>query len=103
MKKNMKKAKWIMADGKILEVAPANNTYFELEELQTFVGGYIEFIYPPAVTHAVMVVNEEGKLRGLPHNDLATRMWQQFAHPESERMNDPVVGNVLLCHRSQLR
>ena len=50
-----------------------------------------------------MIVNEEGKIHGLPCNEIATQMWQQFASPASERMRDFVVGNVLLCHRSQMR
>ena len=99
----MNKAKLITADGKITEVTPKNGEYFKLDELQAFVGGYIEVLHPPSKTGAMLIVNEEGKLRGLPHNEIATQMWQQFAHPESERMDDPVVGNVLLCHRSQMR
>lgn len=103
MKNFMNKAKLITADGKIIEVTPKNGTDFQIEELNAFVGGYIEVIYPKSRMGALMIVNEEGKLRGLPHNELATRMWQEGAQAGSPRMDDPVVGNVLLCHRSQLR
>jgi hypothetical protein len=48
-----------------------------LEQLQAAVGGYIETI---ALTPGlVMVINEEGKVYGLPANDTATRLTQHYA------------------------
>jgi hypothetical protein len=44
-----------------------------LESLQSYVGGYIELVPIPLNTR-VMVVNEEGLLRGLPFNRLASYM-----------------------------
>ena len=38
----------------------------ELEPLQALVGGYIEIV--PISDKIVMIVNEEGKLMGLPYN-----------------------------------
>lgn len=37
-----------------------------LENLQRFVGGYIETVTP--FTNLVIICNEEGRLRGLPYN-----------------------------------
>jgi hypothetical protein len=95
-------AKLIQPNGFILPVEPRNGRAFTLEELQSFVGGYVEVITPPSRNGAIMAVNEEGKFRGLALNTVATRIWQQFAGPGSPRMSDPVVGTVLLCHDSQI-
>jgi len=95
-------AKHITADGKCTPVVPAKGGVFSYEELSKFVGGYIEIVEPPSKTGAIIVCNEEGKINGLPLNKLATEMWQEHAEPGSPRMSDPVVGNVLLCHTSQV-
>jgi Domain of unknown function (DUF3846) len=96
-------AKIIEPNGHVYAVKPANGTDFSLEELQGFVGGYIQVIEPPSRCGAVLVVNEEGKFQGLPVNRLATAMWQEGADPHSERMTDHVVGRALLCHTSQIQ
>ncbi len=96
-------AKWIKANGECISVYPKNGKDFNLEEMQKFVGGYIQIIRPPSETGAILVCNDEGKLQGLPINVAATTMWQEFADITSERMSDPVVGDVLLCHRSQIK
>ena len=93
----------ITPDSIITPVTPRNGTDFQLEELKEFVGGYIEVIHPPDMSGIIMVVNEEGKLNGLAHNEIATRMWQKGAEAGSQRMADPVVGTVLLCHTSQIK
>ncbi len=95
-------AKIIRANGQVLGVKPANGRSFSLDEMQTIVGGYVEVIYPESRTGAIMVVNEEGKLIGLPRNLMATRIWQDQADPGSQRMADHVCGDVLLCHRTQI-
>ena len=48
-------------DGQPEEVKPRSGDVFELDELQTIVGGYIEIVR----THSnkAMVINEEGKLK----------------------------------------
>ena len=72
---------------------PKNGTDFTLEELRAFVGGYIELLYPPSQVGAALVVNEEGRLRGLPLNKVASAA---YGH-------DFIVGDALLCHPSQIR
>lgn len=76
-------------DGKQQIVEPSNGTDFSLEELQGFVGGYIEIV--KVGNNRVMVVNEEGKLYRLPLNERATEIIQKAGH------NDYVVGDALVC------
>ena len=66
---------------------------FTLEELREFVGGYVELLCPPSNAGAVLMVNEEGRLRDLPFNEIASAVFGQ----------DFIVGDVLLCHKSQIR
>jgi hypothetical protein len=71
------------------EVKPENGKYFTLKELQTIVGGYIECL---SLDNAMtMVVNEEGKLDGLPCNGLAT----EIAY--NSGFFDIIVGSALVC------
>ena len=57
-----------------------------LENLQKTVEGYIEAVtvtYSPDGDPIVMLCNEEGKLRGLPHN--------------FDLFGDEIVGTIILC------
>ncbi len=51
-------------------VAPAGETY-TLEEMQSLVGGYVEVVMLWGGSH-YMLVNEDGALKGLPVNRLAS-------------------------------
>jgi hypothetical protein len=53
-------------DGRITPIAPKNGTEYTLEELQGFVGGYIELV--PMSKGRYAVVNEEGMYLGLGVN-----------------------------------
>ena len=65
-------------DGTHNEVIPANGEYFTLEEMQGYVGGYIEFALVRGDNDTLgMVVNEEGMLLGLPLNEIASILSQQ--------------------------
>ncbi|MBI4339657.1 MAG: DUF3846 domain-containing protein [Chloroflexi bacterium] len=77
------------ADGSVLDYPPARKQY-TLKELQAAVGGSIEIAYPPD-KRFLIVVNEEGKLEGLPLNRLATELYG--ADPNW----DYVVGDALVC------
>lgn len=57
-----------------------------LKEMQKIVGGFIEPVkLPPGNGHKKMVVNEEGRLQGLPVNQKASRIAGQR-----------IVGDVLV-------
>lgn len=60
----------VKVDGSAERVEPKNRTSFSLEELQGYVGGNIQIITPKAGER--MVINEEGKLMGLPINKQIT-------------------------------
>lgn len=89
-------AKLIKSNGEVSEVCPKNGTDFQLDELQGFVGGLIEIVYPMtgAPKGTILVVNEEGKLINLPVNGVASAMMG---------FTDAIVGDVLLCESSQVR
>ena len=84
-------AQIIKADGTKIDVTPKNGTDFQLSELQEVVGGYIEIV--ETIDKQIMVVNEEGKLIGLPFNEEATRLVRY----------DVIVGDVLVCASSQVK
>lgn len=72
------------------------NGKFSLEELQGFVGGYIECVSLP--DGKLMIMNEEGKLEGLPYNEKATG----FGILAGINYNDYVCGDVLICSPNEL-
>jgi hypothetical protein len=60
------------------------------EDLVNCVGGYIEGVY---LDGATAYVNEEGKLQGLPKNDVAT----ELAHAHNAIYGDDwIAGNMLI-------
>ena len=89
----------IKPDGwyRLLHCYPGDS--LELKELQALVGGYIETV--PTVladnwtreedVGVIMLVNEEGKLMGLPPNRAATVMIQS--------LSDIIVGTAVLMGR----
>lgn len=84
----------IKADGTITEVQPQNGTDFKLKELQQFVGGRIELVR--TTDDRLMVINEEGKLLGLPLNKKATWL---YIH----RQHDSIMGDVLVCESHEVK
>ncbi len=87
-------AQHILTTGEIQEITPQNGAFFKLYELNEFVGGYIELVY--LSDNRLMVVNEEGKIMGLPVNIKATR------EVVMSGINDVIVGDVLICDDSQI-
>ena len=90
-------AKILKSSVEIVEIKPKNGRHFTLEELQGVVGGYIEIVRLSG--NQFMVVNEEGKLMGLPFNSLATNALR-LAYPQSD---DIIVGDVLLCMDNEIK
>ena len=58
-------------DGSRRLVQPAQPPTFTLQELQHLVGGDIECVFLSG--SEILVINEEGKLQGLPYNRSATQ------------------------------
>jgi hypothetical protein len=86
----------IRTDGSEEKVFPVGGAPFQLAKLQELVGGYIEM--PELPDGRTMIVNETGKLDGLPKNEKATAIWQKaFPIEKYPNNNDQlVVGDVLL-------
>lgn len=78
-------------DGKAIEIEPKNGNDFQLEELKSVVGGFIEIVH--LRDGRLMVVNEEGRLIGLRYNRMATLL---YGH-------DIIVGDVLVCEKKQIK
>ena len=67
-------------------------TWQRLEQYQKIVGGYIEYTY---LRKGVLVINEEGKLHGLPFNQQATEIYNN--------PNDHIVGDAVLLSVEELQ
>jgi hypothetical protein len=94
-------AMWIRAFGdQFTEVEPTDGAAFTLPELQDFVGGYIEIVRGPHFTNGqtFIVLNEDGKGKGLPRNGFATYLY----HLSGGSFDDWIVGDVLVCSRAEL-
>jgi hypothetical protein len=81
----------IKVDGTITELQPEGKT-FGLKEMQNAVGGMIE-IYPMPKHKSrdikrIMVMNENGRIHGLPKNVIASAAFGPTGH---------IVGDVLIC------
>lgn len=61
-----------------------------LTDRQSAVGGYIEYVY--LRDGGALIVNEEGRVHGLPHNSLASDLAQKI-----------IVGNVILLSQKELK
>lgn len=115
-------AKVINVDGMIQEVSPANGKSFTLEELQHYVGGYVQVLPMPGTGQSIMVVDEEGKIKHKRMNSIATKLWRDGIDSSgsggvrlSEFLGTPatvidmraagmdyIAGQVLLCHTDQI-
>jgi hypothetical protein len=79
------KAIAISTEGGITELVDVG-----LETLQTAVGGYIEAV---TLSHrATLWLNEEGKLKKLPHNPYAQQLWDNVYGAKT----DYIVGDVVV-------
>jgi hypothetical protein len=92
----MEKAKLYTTDNEVTDIVPADSKQFTLKELQDFVKGYIEIAY--LSDDMIFVCNEEGKLKDLPENDIATAIWMGNFGPA-----DVIVGDVAIIHKSLMQ
>ena len=74
-----------------------------LEQAQKFVGGYVEGITFPNGDY--LIINEEGKLMGLPINEQATKLWKDTFDNDNyvTGRNDFVVGPAILIKKAALK
>jgi hypothetical protein len=84
----------IQPDGTESKVLPTDGRSFTLEEMQAFVGGYIEMLF---IGESIYVINEDGKQLGLPHNPAATCLVLRHL-----RQYDYLCGPVLVCADSEV-
>lgn len=87
----------IKADGGIKSEKPYQSGKFTLEEMQTAVNGLVEMIWLDR-HKAYMLVNEEGKLLGLPFNSMATVLYEE----QFGENTDIIVGDVLIVQKDQM-
>tara|TARA_R110001632_G_C11210121_1_gene404256 strand:- start:47 stop:382 length:336 start_codon:yes stop_codon:yes gene_type:complete len=79
-----------------VEVMPQNKNFFQLEELQKIVGGYIQIIYlkkhlDSNGTPLALICNENGKYEDLLTNYHATLIWEA-----NYGASDVMVGDILI-------
>ena len=74
-----------------------------LEQAQEFVGGYVEGITFPNGDY--LIINEEGKLIGLPLNPEATALWRATFDNDNyiTGRKDFVVGPAILIKKKALK
>ena len=74
-----------------------------LESAQKFVGGYVEGITFPNGDY--LIINEEGKLKGLPVNEDATNLWRSTFTEDKYAFgfDDFVVGPAILIKANALK
>jgi hypothetical protein len=75
----------------------------DLKAAQEFVGGYVEGIAFPNGDY--LIINEEGKLIGLPINEQATKLWKETFDNDNyiTGRDDFVVGNAILIKKQALK
>lgn len=67
----------INTDGTKTPITPDGKS-FSLKQLQSMVGGYIERIRLPGDHKHIFLVNEEGVLKNMPENEVASEMAGQY-------------------------
>ena len=75
----------------------------DLKAAQKFVGGYVEGITFPNGDY--LIINEEGKLIGLPLNEQASKLWKDTFDNDNyvTGRKDFVVGNAILIKKDALK
>lgn len=79
--------------GEKVTISPKDGRRFSLEELQLYVGGYVELIRIGRDNY--LVVDEEGTLKGLPLNPGATKIVRQLGYTH-------IVGDAVYCKEVEL-
>ena len=93
-------ARLIRPDGTEERVTPRKGNRWTLDELQHHIGGYIEQM--PGVPGLRILFDEEGQLKGLPFNEVATDIVMTAVLAEAQRRgcglryHPRIVGNALV-------
>lgn len=86
-------AELIHENGGVRIVHPANHKAFTLEELQGYVGGYIEVV--GLADGRLLVVDEDGRSKGYAHNSRASRL-------TAGQVFGDIVGPALFCEGGEI-
>lgn len=86
-------AKLVTPDNEEIIVKPKNGKTFALEELQKFVGGFIELV-PYRLGGKLMFVNEDGIALNLKMNKIATNLCYE---------GNRIVGNAIVCDEKEVQ
>lgn len=70
----------------------AAGSHWSLQEIQKLVGGYFKIVRIPGDTRRVLLVDEDGRQKGLTPNPNASEIAGQM-----------VVGDVLMIHRTDMK
>lgn len=84
----------VTSTGGMKAITPMNGRHYTLHEMQSYVGGLIETL---KVGQKILVMDEEGKLKGKLPNRIATGWVLQ------EGINDYICGDVMLIERSHIK
>lgn len=87
----MKEILIIKTDGTVERETLSGNGSEQFATIQKAVEGWVERV-PLEDYTLLMWVNEEGKLKGLPHNRLAQQLWDK----DWGEGSDYIVGNVVI-------
>ena len=83
----------IKSNGEEINVSPNNKRVFQLDELQNYVGGFIEIVRTK--DNKMMIINEEGKINDLRVNTKASEIYQYSGF-------DFIAGDVLICNENEI-
>lgn len=79
------------ADGTVLKIEVPENGEVLYKFVRNAIGGYMENTYPAGLPQGyVMIVDEEGKLKGKPVNGIGSALYKSDSH------GDYIVGDVII-------
>lgn len=85
------KAITITSDNAIVMTDVANNGKPLYDIVRNTIDGFMENVYPKGLPEGyVMIVDDEGKLKGKPINQVGSYLYQSHIH------GDPIVGDVVI-------
>jgi hypothetical protein len=93
-------AEVIKVDGTRVAVTPKNGTDFTFQEVYPLIGTDIIEV-AEATDGRIILLDEEGKLKGKPINKAATELYK-YAMVDG-RPWDVIVGDVLVCADSEVK